>query len=300
MTIHLFILEALVCAGLYTKVKQGGGPDLQIISYAILRKEVSFLSQLFRGEFIFPPEGLDTNMAVALHRLESDNVLEITRDPGDNTKITSVALSDAERASGRENYDFYCFLIWPFIEASWLGAVSLLMLTPPIASEGGSGGTAAAAAEQDRWIESKAAQDRAQILGKTLYHQGDLSYFEAVNKETLRNAYQRFAEDGIIEVTRGEPDATRLTDAWLPRRDPRDGSIVPEGKLWGLAEAISQSRREGKNRRDGGTVLSRVLKLVDVVGGALWEEKGGKGDKNREKDGSPKKRRRSIQTGARL
>jgi Glycerol-3-phosphate acyltransferase C-terminal region len=292
MTIHLFILEALVCAGLYTKVKQGGGPDLQCIDYADLRKEVSFLSQLFRGEFIFPPEGLDTNLAVALARLESDNVLKVTRDPSNVEKVTSVALSDAERKSGRENYDFYCFLIWPFIEASWLGAVSLLMLTPPIASDGDGD-----AAEPDRWIDSKAAQDRAQLLGKTLYHQGDLSYFEAVNKETLRNAYQRFAEDGIIEVSRGEPDSTRLTDAWLPRRDPRDGAIVPEGRLWALAEAISQSRREGKNRRDGGTVLSRVLKLVDVVGGALWEGKGGKGGRE---EGATKKRRRSIQAGARL
>ena len=42
-----------------------------------------------------------------------------------------VQLSDTERESGRENYDFYCFLIWPFIEASWLGAISLIMLTPP-------------------------------------------------------------------------------------------------------------------------------------------------------------------------
>ena len=166
------------------------------------------------------------------------------------------------------------------------------MLTPPISAEGG-----AAAGEPDRWIESKEAQDRAQLLGKTLYHQGDLSYFEAVNKETLRNAYQRFAEDGIIEVSRGEPNSTRLTEGWLPRRDPADGAIVPEGRLWALAEAISQSRREGKNRRDGGTVLSRVLKLVDVVGGALWE--GGAGERGREKEGS-KKRRRSVQAGARL
>jgi hypothetical protein len=285
MTIHLFILEALVCAGLYTKVKQGGGPEEQFMEYADLRKEVSFLSQLFRGEFIFPPEGLDTNLAVALLRLESDNVLKVTRDPADAGKITTVALSDAERKSGRENYDFYCFLIWPFIEASWLGAVSLLMLTPPIAAQSADG------EEPNRWIESKEAQDRAQLLGKTLYHQGDLSYFEAVNKETLRNAYQRFAEDGIIEVSRGEPNSTRLTAAWLPRRDPADGTIVPEGRLWALAEAISQSRREGKNRRDGGTVLSRVLKLVDVVGGALWDEEG----KGKGKEKESKKRRKSVQ-----
>jgi hypothetical protein len=120
------------------------------------------------------------------------------------------------------------------------------------------------------------------------------------NKETLRNAYQRFQEDGIIEVTRDEPQSMRIADAWLPTRDPHSGKLVPEGKLWNLAEAISQSRREGKNRRDGNTVLSRVLTLVDVVGIALWEDKLGKSDANREKDGRSKKRRRNIQTGARL
>ena len=35
------------------------------------------------------------------------------------------------RLQGREDFDFYCFLIWPFVEALWLGAVSLMSLTPP-------------------------------------------------------------------------------------------------------------------------------------------------------------------------
>ena len=46
MTIHLFITEALVSAGMYTKVKQGGGPDNQRISYDHLLDQASFLSQV--------------------------------------------------------------------------------------------------------------------------------------------------------------------------------------------------------------------------------------------------------------
>ena len=30
-------------------------------------------------------------------------------------------------------------------------------------------------------------------------------------------------------------------------------------------------RREGKNRRDGATVKTRVLNLVELVGAELWE-----------------------------
>ena len=46
MTIHLFITEALVSAAMYTRVKQGGGPDNQIISFDRLYDQVSFLSKV--------------------------------------------------------------------------------------------------------------------------------------------------------------------------------------------------------------------------------------------------------------
>lgn len=46
MTIHLFITEALVSAAMYTKVKQGGGPANQRITYDELLSQVTFLSQV--------------------------------------------------------------------------------------------------------------------------------------------------------------------------------------------------------------------------------------------------------------
>ncbi|KAF2473876.1 glycerol-3-phosphate acyltransferase [Lindgomyces ingoldianus] len=264
MTIHLFILQALVSASMYTKVKLGGGPEFQRISYDDLHDQVHFLSQLFRGEFIFPTEGLDANLAKTISSLESDNIIKVTRNPADPSKVSFVELSDAERETGRENFDFYCFLIWPFIEASWLGAMSLMMLTPPVGLSG------------EVWLDLKKVQDRAQLFGKTLYHQGDLSYFEAVNKETLRNAYQRFEEEGMILVTKSkgakEPSTIRLSDEWMPSRSTTKSNIVAQGPLWLFAERISLSRREGKNRRDGSTVQNRVLSLADVVGAPLWED----------------------------
>ena len=150
MTIHLFISEALVSASMYIRVKRGGGPAVQRISYSELRKQVLFLSQLFRGEFIYPTEGLAANLDKSLRALESDNVIQLERDK--RGAVASIGLSDAERAAGRENYDFYCFLIWPFIEATWLGAVSLMGLTPPAGVVG------------DVWIDVKKAQDTAQLV----------------------------------------------------------------------------------------------------------------------------------------
>jgi len=116
-------------------------------------------------------------------------------------------------------------------------------------------------------------------LGKTLYHQGDLSYFEAVNKETLKNAYTRFEEEGIILVTKSRTPTVqprlKLAPEWVPKRDPTTGKVIAEGRLWSFIEMIAQSRREGKNRRDGATVSTRVLSLTDVIGSKLFEEANG-------------------------
>lgn len=158
MTIHLFISEALVSAAMYTRVKQGGGPAIQDISIEDLRDQVLFLSSLFRGEFIFSGEGLAVNLKKTLAGLERDKILTLKKD--DKGEIITVGLSDQERQVGRENYDFYCFLIWPFIEASWLAAVSLMGLTPPKGQPG------------EVWIEVSKAQNSAQLVSllSTLQH----------------------------------------------------------------------------------------------------------------------------------
>ncbi|KAI0844385.1 acyltransferase-domain-containing protein [Daldinia vernicosa] len=264
MTIHLFISEALISASIYTRVKLGGGPAHQEIPYDALRDQVLFLSSLFRGEFIFPSEGLAVNLEKTLVGLEDDRVLDLKRD--EQGKILSIGLADEERAAGRENYDFYCFLIWPFIESTWLAAVSLMGLTPPLGQQ-----------DNGIWIEVAKAHNTAQLLGKTLYHQGDLSYFEAVNKETLKNSYQRFEEEGIIYVVKSKDSKVaprlRLASEWMPSRDPtKSGALQPSGRLWSFIERIASSRREGKNRRDGATVSTRVLRLAETLGAKLFEE----------------------------
>lgn len=46
MTIHLFISQSLVSASLYVRVKQGGGPEHQRMSFTELKEQVFFLSQV--------------------------------------------------------------------------------------------------------------------------------------------------------------------------------------------------------------------------------------------------------------
>jgi hypothetical protein len=119
------------------------------------------------------------------------------------------------------------------------------------------------------WFDERDFHNKCQWFGKTLYYQGDLSYFEAVNKETLRNAFIRLEELNIILVKRSRNSKVlptiALNSEYIPTRNAQ-GAIESKGKLWDLVEQIGKFRREGKNRRDNATVSLRVLRLAEIVG----------------------------------
>ncbi|ORX51323.1 acyltransferase-domain-containing protein, partial [Hesseltinella vesiculosa] len=249
--IHMFVEEAIVCAALYTVVKIGGGKAMQRMKYTDLLQEVSFMSSLLKLDMIYKPGGVENNTRRTVQWLVDNQVIELDSDG-------YVGLSDHERQCGRENYDFLCFMIWPYIESYWLACVSLFSLAPP--SKNGSHGPV--------WVDNKLFEARTQALGKTLYYQGDLSYLEAVNKETLSNALIRFQDQGIIVKRRHATPKSwseiTLHEDYYPQR--QNGMLVPSGHLWELVERIGKFRREGKNRRDNATVSTRVLRLANLLG----------------------------------
>ncbi|KAK4494607.1 hypothetical protein PRZ48_013963 [Zasmidium cellare] len=284
MTIHLFISQALVCTAMYTKVKIGGGAEAEKMSYQELYDYVFFLSQLFRAEFIFPTTPLEENLQTTLKDLVNDRVLSTTT--GADGKIESISIHPDERALDMENFDFYNFLLWPFVEASWLGAIAVFMLRPPPHYP-----------DPEAWVDMKTFQDKAQLLGKTLYHRGDLSYYEAVNKEALKNAISRSEEEGIIVVTRPgkdskAPQRVRLELEWMPAYDEGKDELIAEGKLWDLCEFIDRSRRDAPGKKEGVLVRKRILGLCRGIGEGLWEQAV------LEPEGVPMKirRRQGIQT----
>lgn len=121
-----------------------------------------------------------------------------------------------------------------------------------------------------------------------------------MNKETLKNAYQRFDEEGIIlvaksRVAKAQPKM-KLAPEWTPHRDPKTGKIAAEGRLWDYIEKIALSRREGKNRRDGATVSTRVLTLADTLGQSLFATAAGAGVAEEDALRRKEKRGRAIAT----
>ncbi|GAA5798730.1 glycerol-3-phosphate acyltransferase [Helicostylum pulchrum] len=248
--IHLFVEEAIVCAALYSVIKKGGGKPLQRMKYEHLLDEISFLSSLLKLDMIYKPGGVEANTKRTIQWLADNQVIEVCEDG-------CIGLSDIERSCGRENYDFLCFMIWPFIESYWLAAISLFTLAP-----------SSVAAQEPIWVDSKLFANRTQSLGKTLYYQGDLSYLEAVNKETLSNAFTRYEEKNIL-LKRRHPgpkpwSEVAVSSDYTPER--QNGILIPRGHLWELVERIGRFRREGKNRRDNATVSTRVLRLADMLG----------------------------------
>ncbi|KPV77785.1 uncharacterized protein RHOBADRAFT_48040 [Rhodotorula graminis WP1] len=261
--IHLFVEEAMLCACLYTRVKAGGAAPSQRMDRADVLDELHFISHLLSNEFVYAPEGLEANVDKTVRALEMDGVVLVEDD--------MLGLSPKERAAGRENFDFFNFCVWPFIETYWLAAVSLFALTPttPPPSDD----------EPIAWFAEKAFQTSAQLLAKTLFAQGDVSYLEAVNQATLLNAFQRMVDVGVLLTRRGSSGPLMaLHPDWVPRRT-EDGTIVPEGRLWEFVERLSRFRREGKNRRDNRTVSTRVFAHCSAIAPQVVEYSGFQRDK---------------------
>ncbi|BGP40730.1 hypothetical protein JCM10450v2_004726 [Rhodotorula kratochvilovae] len=278
--IHLFVEEAMLCACLYTRVKAGGAAPSQRMERADLLQELHFISHLLSNEFVYAPEGLEANADRTIQALEMDEVVLVEGD--------LLGLSPKERATGRNNYDFFCFLLWPFVDTYWLAAVSLFALTPttpPPSTD-----------EPVAWFAEKAFQASAQLLAKTLFAQGDVSYLEAVNQATLLNAFQRMVDVGVLLTRRASTPAAAaaaggkkakkpssvplmaLHPDWVPHRR-EDGTIAPEGRLWEFVERLSRFRREGKNRRDNKTVSTRVFAHCSAIAPQVVEYTAFQNDK---------------------
>ena len=191
--------ECLVSVAMYATIKVGGPIRAQRIPMKTkLLDDVTFLSQLLRYEFVYEAGGMNQNLDTTLEKLVLSNVVVIGKD--EKTQDLWVTLSSEERRTGRETFgnfcltlDFYCFLLWPFIETYWLCAVSLYTILPDKSSN----------PSGLHWIDSRAFIDRSQVFGKTLYFEGDVSYFESVNKETMANAIGWLRHLGIIKVHKG-------------------------------------------------------------------------------------------------
>lgn len=240
--IHLFVPEAIVAVAIYSRVLNMPNSE-DYITFSDLLGRVTFLSRLLSGEFVFGPEGIQTNLMHTLQTLADQNVLVMeeeeknVNEPHHNHNETIIRISPREVAQGRENFDFFCFFVWPFVDGFWLTLVALFALTPTAEhlreyyEERGydennprlAPPQTSTLAKEDvplLWLEERTFLNAAQMLGKTLYHQGIVTYYEAVNKEMLKNALLQYVAEGIVIQRKADkrPTLYALHPAWLPTR----------------------------------------------------------------------------------
>ncbi|KAK0538801.1 hypothetical protein OC835_001329 [Tilletia horrida] len=251
--LHIFVSESLISVTLYTAIKKSSDNTMTLLE---LVRECGFISQLLRNEFVFGTDSLEVNLIKTVESMQKEGVLEVQRVEGKGQEDSLVGLSEAERQGGRENFDAFLFLVWPFVEGYWLAACSLLYLAPVAPQD--------KPADADTpWFAAKTFEKLAQLFGKTLYAQGELSYLEAVNQATLAQAFARYEERGIIIRRKSNSvkpiPLVSLNPDWRPSFSA-DGSVV-EGRLWSFLEHLGTFRREGKERRDQ-VIGARIMTLI--------------------------------------
>lgn len=197
--IHVFVEESILCAACYTKIKQGGTAPMQTMTRAAILRETAFISGILRNEFIYGTSGAETNVNRTLAALMTQEVLEETSVPGEEGE-TKIGLHRLERERGRDTFDSFLFLIWPFIESYWAACCSLLLLAPPREQEKRplQGGDGEEGEREILWFAAKEFEKKAQLFGKTLYQQGEIAYLEAINAATLSQAFGRMEELGLV------------------------------------------------------------------------------------------------------
>lgn len=277
MTIHIFISQALICAACYVDVKKraiAGDHSEQKITLENLKERVAFLSQLFRGEFIFPTAGFMANLDDTLGGLQKDKVIQIThapQQPNDPTTANSshdhVLGTISLLSTAADTFNFYHSLISPFIETYWLASLSLLLLVRP------DDNSDSCSEPQPATLPFSQLLNHSQLLGKTLHAQGLLSHFEAVNKETLKNAFGRFVLEGVVAMEKvikgkrgGGEQTIRVQDEWL--------KIGKSGKrkVWAFCLKLAAYRVQQETGD-----WEAEQRLVELVRERMWKRGAGPG-----------------------
>jgi glycerol-3-phosphate O-acyltransferase len=245
---HIFVSEGLLSVSLYTRIKQDGGQSMQRMSREELQRDCGFISHLLRNEFVFATDSLESNVNRTIHEMCADEVLQVDGDQ-------LIGLSKKQRDLGRRDFDTYLFMIWPFIEGYWLAACSMLLL----ASNQQSAETSTD--HKIAWFAAKEFEKRAQLFGKTMYAQGELSYLEAVSAQTISQAIARYEELGMVQRRKSTSAKPIPLIAIHPDYASDKGAI--SGKMRQFLERLNTFRREGKDRRDADDVVGSAV--LDVI-----------------------------------
>jgi len=130
------------------------------------------LTNILWLEFINNPDSsikmdLDQNITEMVHR----GLLAID---GDQVTIASKA---------ETRLSFVSQMVWPLIDAYWIGSISLVSLQP------------------DLRVQRKVIVERMQWIAEKMFVENNIHHYESSSMETLQNCVDLLAKQGLIKCT---------------------------------------------------------------------------------------------------
>jgi len=237
---HLFVPESTMACAVYPyalKVPSGDSGSgvassggRRGVQKTQLYDDTRYLSRMLKWEFIYKPaQNSNKNFEETFAQMRKRGLLEWDSKDG----VVTIP------RGGESTNQFLCFLLWPFIEAYWMVCASLWALFPHYLTE------------------EKTYLTKVTKFGETLYHQGELSFFESISTDMTKMALQRCLEEQIIE--RKHINDRGIVVLLLTEEYQND-----EKKLEGVVEKIGKYRRLGKYSQEG-NFSSRIRDLATLI-----------------------------------
>jgi len=203
--LHIFVLEGLIACGFHQVMWLRRDEVNQVgVKRGQLMESCAYLSTLLKLEFIFKPSevrdisSIKANFERGLRGMISNGVLT----EGEEGRLTLLA-KPSSPVKGQfvppDLFEFLCSLFCPFVDSYWLAALSLFKLFP------------ATIVTEDAMVA------HAQLLGEKLYFDGQLDNYEAISKETVKNAFLVFVDMKVItrvRITGDKSKSLQLSQDW--------------------------------------------------------------------------------------
>uniref|UniRef100_A0A6B2KWQ5 Phospholipid/glycerol acyltransferase domain-containing protein n=1 Tax=Arcella intermedia TaxID=1963864 RepID=A0A6B2KWQ5_9EUKA len=188
---HFFFKEsAVLCAFSAGVWRKGSKKDAEndekaeestTLDISDLKAETQFVHDILQLEFIFKEDPDSTeDFQSTISGLISRKMITA------NSSMDLLTLNP----QARPQYEFFCGLLWPFLESYWVTCLLLFQLHP----EG---------------IPISSTLERCQWLADNLHKQGKCFSAESISKDTLNNALILFAKKNVIVVSNGKVSLTK-------------------------------------------------------------------------------------------
>jgi len=156
-----------------------------VVSIKEVFNAAGFIYKLLDTEVIYKDDpSIEEDFAATIDSLVMRGYLELSSPNGNSTSSFEQCMVSIPQKS-KNQVDFFCSLLWPFIECYWITCILLFQIQPD-------------------GIPFNSIIERCQWLANNLYKQGKCYCAETISKETIQNALHFFKLFNVIQIHSGK------------------------------------------------------------------------------------------------